>query len=416
MLKQFYDDLVAGIEARIAENPDAISPRKMFALEISRLGQRLYDPDIPVAWCGVSAPFDLLNALGVASSYVEFFGGVMANMGVADPSIAEAEQAGYAGDLCGYHRAVLGASRQGFLPPPDFMIATTCPCTNGLATMETLAKNFNKELFVLHVPQTNRQADVAYLAEQLKDMVAFVEGHISRKLAPENLSRAMELSNRASSILDQVYRLARAVPSPANGRLMSNLGVVVPLLFGLPAAVRVAETFRDDFTRKIESGQSGTDREKKRILWIQNRIQFKNNIIPTLEKQYGAAVIAEELNAITWDPLDIEAPYAGLARRTISISFNGPIEQRIRHLQQMARDFRIDAAINPCNWGCRQGTGSRGLLADGLKEVGVPVLNLEVDCVDSRNYAEGQLLTRIEAFMEMLEDRPSPWGEAVSAG
>jgi benzoyl-CoA reductase/2-hydroxyglutaryl-CoA dehydratase subunit BcrC/BadD/HgdB len=42
-----------------------------------------------------------------------------------------------------------------------------------------------------------------------------------------------------------------------------------------------------------------------------------------------------------------------------------------------------------------------------LKELGVPVVNLEVDCVDTRNFAEGQLRTRLEAFMEMLQTNPS---------
>jgi benzoyl-CoA reductase/2-hydroxyglutaryl-CoA dehydratase subunit BcrC/BadD/HgdB len=68
----------------------------------------------------------------------------------------------------------------------------------------------------------------------------------------------------------------------------------------------------------------------------------------------------------------------------------------------MARDYRIDGAINPCHWGCRQGTGARGMIAEGLRSIGVPVLNLEVDCVDPRNFSEGQLRTRLEAFVEML--------------
>ena len=48
-------------------------------------------------------------------------------------------------------------------------------------------------------------------------------------------------------------------------------------------------------------------------------------------------------------------------------------------------------------------------MAEGLKEIDVPVLNLEVDVIDTRNFSEGQLRTRLEAFIEMLENRPSPW-------
>jgi benzoyl-CoA reductase/2-hydroxyglutaryl-CoA dehydratase subunit BcrC/BadD/HgdB len=48
-------------------------------------------------------------------------------------------------------------------------------------------------------------------------------------------------------------------------------------------------------------------------------------------------------------------------------------------------------------------------MAEGLKEIGVPMLNLEVDCVDARSFSEGQLRTRLEAFLEMIANRPSPW-------
>jgi benzoyl-CoA reductase/2-hydroxyglutaryl-CoA dehydratase subunit BcrC/BadD/HgdB len=146
-----------------------------------------------------------------------------------------------------------------------------------------------------------------------------------------------------------------------------------------------------------------------RLLWIQNRIQFKNPLIEMLEKEYGAVVVADELNAVTWEAIDPDDPYEGLARRAISIPFNGRGSRRIAHLQEMAAAFKVNGAINPCNWGCRQGTGARGLIGEGLKAVGVPVLNLEVDCIDSRNFSEGQLRTRVEAFAEMIATRPTPW-------
>ena len=35
----------------------------------------------------------------------------------------------------------------------------------------------------------------------------------------------------------------------------------------------------------------------------------------------------------------------------------------------------------------------------------IPVLNLEVDCVDPRNFSEGQARTRLQAFVEMILTR-----------
>jgi hypothetical protein len=140
-------------------------------------------------------------------------------------------------------------------------------------------------------------------------------------------------------------------------------------------------------------------------MWLQNRIQFKNPLEGLLERELGASVVVDELNDITWGPIDPDDPYPGLARRMLSVSFVGPAERRIANLKRLARDYAVDGAINPCHWGCRQGSGARGLIEAGLLEAGVPVLNLEVVCVDPRSYAEGQLRTRLEAFVEMLETR-----------
>ena len=73
-----FEDLAAGIQAALESDPENRSPRKMYALEIARLGSRLYNGEERVAWCGVTAPFDLLAAMGVTSCYVEFVGAMLA--------------------------------------------------------------------------------------------------------------------------------------------------------------------------------------------------------------------------------------------------------------------------------------------------------------------------------------------------
>jgi benzoyl-CoA reductase/2-hydroxyglutaryl-CoA dehydratase subunit BcrC/BadD/HgdB len=206
-----------------------------------------------------------------------------------------------------------------------------------------------------------------------------------------------------------VYDLAKGVPSPASGADLTNFGFVLPLMFGTQAAVRVAGAFRDHYRARQLAGTSGVPGERLRLMWLQNRIQFKEPLVRMLENEYKAAIIVDELNDIRWDPIDPEDPLPGLARRMISIPFTRTAEQRVAHLRRLAEAYRVDGVINPCHWGCRQGTGARGLVTEGLKQIGVPVLNLEVDCADPRNFAEGQLKTRVEAFVEMLSSRPRPW-------
>jgi len=409
MMKQYFEDLISGIEAKIADDPGSASPRKRYTLEVAKLGKRLYDGEHTVAWCGVTAPFDLLSAMGVTSCFVEFVGAMLAATGLEGAFMEEAEGAGFTRDTCGYHRSVLGAARKGLMPVPDFLVATTSPCSGGVAVMENLARHFEKDLFVLNIPQAETDQGIQYLADQIRDLVAFVSHHTGRSLNEDRLVRSIENTNQMRDYLVEVYRHAAHVPSPVDSRTLSNFGIVMALLLGTESGVEVAHFFASHLAEKAAAGVSGVSREKIRLMWIQNRIQFKNPLLKMIEDSYGAAVIADELNCITWGPIDPDDPFPGMARRSISIPFNDQVARRISLLQEMARSYRVDGAINPCHWGCRQGTGARGMVTDGLKAIGVPVMNLEVDCVDSRNFSEGQLRTRLEAFMEMLEGRPSPW-------
>jgi benzoyl-CoA reductase/2-hydroxyglutaryl-CoA dehydratase subunit BcrC/BadD/HgdB len=403
MMLSYFEKIVAGIESRLQEGgPPQPRARKTLTLELARLGTRLFSERDRVAWCGVLAPFDLLCAMGVTSCFVEFVGAMLASSGMVEPLLGEAEEAGYAPDGCSYHRAVTGAALKGMMPEPDFLIATSSPCSGGLAVIENLARHFEKDLFVIHVPRDDGEASIRFLADQLRAMTDFVACHTGEPLDPARVSEAMQRTNRARELLLEVYQLARSVPSPARRRDFVNFGVVVALLLGQESGIQVARVYRDEFARSLESGRVDPAAEQARLMWLQNRIQFKNPLEQLLEEDYGATVVIDELNDINWAPIDPEDPFPDLARRMLSIPLTGSVERRIGNLQRLAAEYQVDGAINPCHWGCRQGTGSRGLVEQGLAEVGVPVLNLEVDCVDPRNFAEGQLRTRVEAFLEML--------------
>ena len=405
MMLEYFSNLVEGLSAKLDSGEPGNRARKRYALETARLGQRLFTPEEKVAWGGVLAPYDLLNAMGVTSCFVEFVGAMLASTGGVDPMLETAEELGFATDTCSYHRAVAGATEQGLMPEPDMLIATTAPCSGGLAIMEHLAHHFDKPMFVIQVPTRTDDLGVAHLADQFRSMVDFVGEHTGKKLDPQRLRAAMDATNRTRDLMFLVNEMARKVPSPARRRDLVNFGIVMALFMGTEGAVEVAQEYHDEFQARLATGQAGSQNERVRLMWLQNRIQFKNPLAKMLDEEFGAAVVLDELNDVNWEAIDPSEPFEGLARRALSIPLTGPASQRIANLQRLASLYSIDGAINPCQWGCRQGTGTRGLVEAGLKQVGIPVANLEVDCVDPRQFAEGQLRTRLEAFVEMLVER-----------
>jgi len=397
----YFKNMVDGVSQKLLQDPDSINAKKKYVLEIAKIGQKLYTRDERIAWCGVTIPFDLLNSMGVTSCFVEFVGAMLSSNETAPIFIKEAEDSGYAPDSCAYHRAVTGAMLKDIMPEPDFIIGSSSPCTAGLAVMEDMARRFKKDFFILNVPQNNSKESVKFLTDQIKEMTRFITAHTQKPLSMEKLGRALEFFNESSLILKDIYNLAKQTPSPVDNRLLKDFGTVIGLIMGTRKGVEICQAFKDELIDRIESNKIDPSKETIRIMWIQNRIQYKFPIEKMLE-DFGVKIVVDELNDVTWEPMDPDNPFESIAKRIISIPYSLGTSERIAHMQLLAREYKLDGAINPCHWGCRQGTGVRGLTTKGLKDVNVPVLNLEIDCVDSRNLAQGQIETRLEAFVEML--------------
>jgi len=220
-------------------------------------------------------------------------------------------------------------------------------------------------------------------------------------LDEDRLRASIQLNNESRDYIIEALDLCKNVPSPASSNDWKNF-IISALLAGTQEGIEVAKVYRDEFQYKVDHGIPGIPNEKHRLLWIQNRIQFKTDLIELVEKNFGANVVIDELNHIWWDPMDDKDPLRSLAIRQITHPLVGPVKRRLDILAQLAREFKVDGAINPAHTGCRQSSGARAMFKETMQAVGVPLIHLDVDCVDERNYSEGQVLGRLEAFMEML--------------
>ena len=94
-----------------------------------------------------------------------------------------------------------------------------------------------------------------------------------------------------------------------------------------------------------------------------------------------------------------------MAKRLVYDSFNGPSDRRIRRSLSMCRKLDADGVVYFCHWGCKQTQAAAQNARAILEENGYPTLILDGDGCDSGNSSNGQIATRMQAFIEMLEDR-----------
>lgn len=400
MLEKYFTQLEASLKAKLEAKTTA---RRKFVYEIARIGTRIFDDNWSIGWTTVFVPYEILTSMGVSGMFVEFFGAMLAGAGMSNKYLELSESKGYSTDSCSYHRTIIGAAIDGLLPEPDVLIGASIPCNGGVKALKRIGEIFNKEVFILNIPIDTTPKSVDFLTSQFELMIEYIENETGRKLDYSALKKAIRYNNEAREYLVELNKLCMNVPSPANSNDLKNF-IMIVLLLGTRESVEVAKIYRDEFKSRIENNFNSLLEEKYRLMWIQNRIQFKTDLLRILEENHGAKIVIDELNHIWWDPMDENEPLKSLAKRLITHPLVGPAERRLKVITKLAQDYKIDGAINPAHWGCRQSAGERVLFKDALQKIGIPLIHLDVDCVDERNYAQGQIMTRIEAFLEMLSN------------
>jgi benzoyl-CoA reductase/2-hydroxyglutaryl-CoA dehydratase subunit BcrC/BadD/HgdB len=91
----------------------------------------------------------------------------------------------------------------------------------------------------------------------------------------------------------------------------------------------------------------------------------------------------------------------------LSHPLNGSVENRMTAILEMVSSYKIDGVILFAHWGCRHSNGSARIIKDTLRNNNVSTLILDGDCLNKNNSSEGQILTRIQGFMEIINSKQS---------
>ena len=400
MLRKYFTQLETSLKAKLESNTTA---RRKFVYEIARIGTRIFDDNWSIGYTTVFVPYEILTSMSVSGMFVEFFGAMLAGTGMSGRYLDISESKGFSTDSCSYHRTIIGAAMDGLLPKPDVLIGASIPCNGGVKALKRIGEIFNKDVFILNIPIEVTPKSVDYLTDQFEQMIEYVENETGRKLDYDKLKKSIKYNNQAREYLIELNKLCMNVPSPVNSNDLKNF-IMMVLLLGTKEGLEVAKLYRDEFKVRVDNNLGGLQEEKYRLMWIQNRIQFKTELLRILEENYGAKIVIDELNHIWWESMDENEPLRSLANRIMTHPLVGPADRRLEVITQLAQDYKIDGAINPAHWGCRQSAGARVLFKDALQKIGIPLIHLDVDCVDERNYTSGQVITRMEAFLEMLSN------------
>jgi benzoyl-CoA reductase/2-hydroxyglutaryl-CoA dehydratase subunit BcrC/BadD/HgdB len=175
------------------------------------------------------------------------------------------------------------------------------------------------------------------------------------------------------------------------------------LLFdGTLVKERLNEAFIKLARKRIESGNPRP--EEHRLYWFAWLPTYQCNLFEIIKANHVSVPICETFR-MCWDEIDEDNPFEGLALKCLKNIFVGPVTRRTDGLDKIIKDYHIDGSLLFATPACRHSNGAYRHLKDSMARLDIPFLMLDMDIGDSRGYSEEQIKTRLEGFVEILNQR-----------
>jgi benzoyl-CoA reductase/2-hydroxyglutaryl-CoA dehydratase subunit BcrC/BadD/HgdB len=347
------------------------------------------------AWTNIFAPTELLQTFGLTCVSMECLASYLSGFWLEDYFIDRAEDAGIASTLCSYHKNFLGAVETGVVSKPVLGVTTSMICDGNINTFRYLRQRFGVEDFVLDIPHEWSPEAERYVVEQLRELICLLERKTGRKYDEDALREMIRRENESKEHFRSALRKRVDHDYP------NTMTLVLFLL--LATHLNIGSQWVLDFFRMMDREIEGYPPAKgKRLMWIHLTPYSQPTLQSYLNYNDDYAIVCDDFNCDYLERMDEEHPLEALARKMLRNIYNGPFERKAEVCAAVAKELRCDAVVEFCHWGCKQSAGGALLLKQKMREAGVPMLILDGDALDRRNNHDGQIRTRFEAFLEVL--------------
>jgi benzoyl-CoA reductase subunit C len=256
---------------------------------------------------------------------------------------------------------------------------------------------------VLTVPRKSHERAQELYYSQVEEFKNNLEKFMGVKITDDDLLKAIQVMNESRSLLKELYSL-RALDEPLiTGQETQEV---------LNGSFRMHKEQFNSYLKELiaDLKKSGKGHKAKARLMLIGSVMTNPEFIKSIE-ELGVIVVTDELCTSTryWaDPVILEGaknPLYAISRRYLSnfpCARMYPSTDRFDRVVKLAREAKVDGIISETIRYCVPYAHDIPLLSDRLKSENIPLLTLDVEYGTS---GSGQIRTRVQAFLEMVEAR-----------
>ena len=254
---------------------------------------------------------------------------------------------------------------------------------------------------VLTVPRKYTEPAHELYYQQVAQFQQHLQEFLGVTITDEALLQSIKVYNESRALLKKLYDFRKSDTPPITG---AETMEVLDANFRMPK--ELFNQYLKDLLTEIE--KSGNAYKSRARLMLVGSVMANPEFVRCIEGQ-GGLVVTDELCTSTryWsDPVVLqegEPPLQSLSRRYLNnfpCARMVPSDERFNRIIELARDFKVDGVVSQIIRYCVSYAHDLPLLRERLAQIGVPVLALDVEYGTS---GSGQIQTRVQAFLEMLE-------------
>ncbi|MBI4482976.1 MAG: benzoyl-CoA reductase subunit B [Acidobacteria bacterium] len=347
--------------------------------------------------------------------------------------IQAAEKIGHSEDVCSYVKSDIGMMLEGNIgptgeriPEPDLLFLSYTGCFTFLKWFENLAQHYRAQMILLQTPYQGdgkiTENMKRYMVRQLREeIIPQLESFSGKKFDEDRLREMLARSARAEEDLVAVLQSARHRPSPIDAYFgaVYYIAPIFTAFRGTQECVDYYASLRAEVEERVALGlgpvtpEGPLSQERYRLViegtqcWTHFREFWK------MFYDEGAVAVASSYSKVgglydtgfRHDPND---PLGTLAQYCMGCYTNLNLPTRVELLEQYIREYQADGflvnSIKSCN---SFSAGQLLMLRELEKRTGKPGGFIESDLVDPRYFSAANIKTRLESYLQMIDQKRS---------
>ena len=313
---------------------------------------------------------------------------------------------------CPLVRASIGHLSSKNLSDKPHMIYTPTTCDQKTKAGGTI-ESFGYDVIDVDFPRTKEsEASREFFRRSIREFSMDLSSRMGKKLSKKNLKASISKIGYAQSLYHKLadFRKNNAVPIlGVDMFLVTNAFFFDKIDSWIDATEKLIQELEQRAAQNIHVG----GKISPRIVYTGSPPIFPNYKIPLIIESSDAVIVADEtcssnrmfndMAAVDeWNLYDMMDSISDKYLKACTCPVFSKNDDRIRRIIQLVRSYKGDGVIYQAFAGCQVYEMEQRSVLEAMEKEEIPILYIESDYSPSQ---QGQLTTRVEAFVESLKNR-----------